>query len=195
MRYEWKRGMRRTLCLTACLLMSLLPALGAAEGGSWDQINQSVKKGEGWQRIVTDPSAFQLGEAHPLEGQPEISVVDWGSYPSLDGSTVCVPLAMELARQWLDLSEEDLNGFVNFSTTPYAYERDKDTGYSGGHFGGNGISRSRASQDAPSADSKAASGTEAKAATNNSAGNTGTSVGSTKTAGGFGGAGARSAAS
>ena len=80
-------------------------------------------------------------------------------------------------------------------TTPYAYERDKDTGYSGGHFGGNGISRSRASQDAPSADSKAASGTEAKAATNNSAGNTGTSVGSTKTAGGFGGAGARSAAS
>ena len=123
MRYEWKRGLRRALCLTACLLLSLLPALGAAEGGSWDQINQSVKKGESWQRIVTDPSAFQLGEAHPLEGQPEISVVDWGSYPSLDGSTVCVPLAMELARQWLDLSEEDLNGFVNFSTTPYAYDR------------------------------------------------------------------------
>ena len=41
----------------------------------------------------------------------------------MDGSTVCVPLAMELARQWLNLPEEDMNGFVNFSTTPYAYDR------------------------------------------------------------------------
>lgn len=98
-------------------------AAPAAESGSWSQINQSLARGEDWVRIVSLPGEFQLGEARPLEGSPDLMIADWGSYPSMDGSTVCVPLAMELARQWLDLQEEDLNGFVNFSTTPVAYER------------------------------------------------------------------------
>ena len=90
--------------------------------GSWSQINQSVSKGEGWQQVETDGS-FHLGEKTPLEGYDDLFICDWGTYPSMDGSTVCVPLAMELARQWLGLPEGDMNGFVNFSTTPYAYDR------------------------------------------------------------------------
>ncbi len=111
----------KVLCLALCA--ALLAAAAAAESGSWSQINQSIARREDWQRHVTDSSAFRLGESAPLEGQDGLSICGWGSYPSMDGSTVCVPLAMELARQWLDLAEEDLNGFVNFSTTPYAYDR------------------------------------------------------------------------
>ncbi len=117
------------LSLIAAALMALNggPALAgagdAAAGSSWSQINQSLERSEGWQRIVETRDAFRTGEKTPLEGSDGLSILDWGTYPSIDGSTVCVPLAMELARQWLDLAEEDLNGFVNFSTTPYAYER------------------------------------------------------------------------
>ena len=116
---------KATILLCFALVLSLIcaPALSRAEGGSWSQINQSVARGEDWQRYVTDPSDFQLGEAVPLSYGKELFVCGWGDYPSIDGSTVCVPLAMELARQWLDLPEEDLNGFVSFSTTPYAYDR------------------------------------------------------------------------
>ena len=119
--------MKRSLSLFAVLtliLTSLCVAPAWAEGaGSWGQINQSLARSEDWQRFVADASAFQLGGTEPLEGSEGLSVGSWGSYPSMDGSTVCVPLAMELARQWLDLPEEDLNGFVSFSTTPYAYDR------------------------------------------------------------------------
>ncbi len=108
--------------LAAAMLLTALPAAGA-EGGSWGQINQSLERGSGWVRYVEAPDDFQLGESRPLEGAEGVQVADWGEYPSMDGSTVCVPLAMELARQWLDLPEEDLNGFVNFSTTPNAYDR------------------------------------------------------------------------
>ena len=104
------------------LALALLLSAAGAEG-SWGQINQSIARGEDWQRFVTEPADFQLGEAAPLEGSEGLFIGDWGSYPSMDGSTVCVPLAMELARQWLDLPEEDLNGFVSFSTTPNAYDR------------------------------------------------------------------------
>ena len=112
--------------LAALLILTLAWGLmlsAAAESGSWGQINQSLTRGDGWVRYVENPTEFQLGEAVPYAGDPGLSIQAWGDYPSLDGSTVCVPLAMELARQWLDLPEEDLNGFVNFSTTPYAYDR------------------------------------------------------------------------
>ena len=116
------KNLRKILCvlLSAALAWS---GAAAAESGSWSQINQSITRGADWPRHVTEPTDFQLGEAAPLEGYEGLSVCEWGEYPSIDGSTVCVPLAMELARQWLDLPEEDLNGFVSFSTTPYAYDR------------------------------------------------------------------------
>ena len=112
----------KKLC-AAVLCLCLMISLALAEGGSWGQINQSLERGEDWVRIVEAPADFQLGEAVPYEGGDGLFVGGWGDYPSIDGSTVCVPLAMELARQWLDLPEEDLNGFVSFSTTPVAYDR------------------------------------------------------------------------
>ena len=119
--------MKRFLCVWLVCLMFAVPAWAEeteeeASTGSWSQINQSVSKGEGWQQVETDGS-FHLGEKTPLEGYDDLFICDWGTWPSMDGSTVCVPLAMELARQWLGLPEGDMNGFVNFSTTPYAYDR------------------------------------------------------------------------
>ncbi len=117
---------RATLILTLMLVILMLPSLAFGEnvaGGSWSQINQSITKTENWQDFVGGPSDFQLGQSTPFEGAENLYIMDWGTYPSIDGSTVCVPMAMELARQWLKLAEEDLNGFVNFSTTPYAYDR------------------------------------------------------------------------
>lgn len=102
------------------LSLALCVSCALAEG-SWGQINQPVTRAEGWQRFAAD-SPYTLGEETPLD-DTGVSILSWGNYPSIDGSTVCVPMAMELARQLLDLPEEDLNGFVNFSTTHYAYER------------------------------------------------------------------------
>ena len=115
--------MKQLLCLLLCCMLLVLPA-GAEEasGNSWSQINQAVSKGADWQQADTDGS-FHLGEKKPLAGYENLYIGDWGTYPSMDGSTVCVPMAMELARQWLGLEEGDMNGFVNFSTTPYAYDR------------------------------------------------------------------------
>lgn len=118
--------MKRLLCALLICMLCVLPALAEnPDTGSWSQINQAVTARENWQRFVTEEEAarFQLGEKTPLDGSDGLYMGDWGAYPSMDGSTVCVPLAMELARQWLGLPEEDMNGFVNFSTTPYAYDR------------------------------------------------------------------------
>ena len=41
---------------------------------------------------------------------------------SQDGSTVAVPMAIEFARQILDLSDQDAKDFVCFNTTHHAYE-------------------------------------------------------------------------
>ena len=115
--------MKRLLCALLICMLCDLPALAENPNtGSWSQINQAVSKGEGWTKLETD-DAFRLGEKKPLEGYDDLFIGDWGTYPSMDGSTVCVPMAMELARQWLGLEEGDMNGFVTFSTTPYAYDR------------------------------------------------------------------------
>lgn len=106
--------------LIVCLMMLALPL--AAPAGSWSQINQPIPRPEGWQRFTRD-NLFSLGDKAPYaEGSP-LLLQQWGSYPSMDGSTVSVPLGMELARQFLDVPESDLAGFVTFSTTHSAYER------------------------------------------------------------------------
>ena len=115
--------MKQLLCLLLCCMLLVLPACAEeASVNSWSQINQAVSKGADWQQADTDGS-FHLGEKKPLAEYENLYIGDWGTYPSMDGSTVCVPMAMELARQWLGLEEGDMNGFVNFSTTPYAYDR------------------------------------------------------------------------
>ncbi len=116
--------MKKLLCVFLACMMIAFPCLAeeAEQTGSWSQINQAVSRGDNWQRFAAD-NTFSLGEATPLAGSDGLFIASYGTYPSMDGSTVCVPMAMELARQWLDLPEEDMNGFVNFSTTPYAYDR------------------------------------------------------------------------
>lgn len=100
---------------------------GCAPGGqaditSWGQINQQVTRPDDWQRIVEN-SPFALGDAFLQKGDGwEETQLSWGSYPSIDGSTVCVPMAMEFAWQHLDMSAEDAEFFCSFSTTHYAYE-------------------------------------------------------------------------
>ncbi|MBQ9009168.1 MAG: substrate-binding domain-containing protein [Clostridia bacterium] len=112
--------MKRIGILFIILMMILC---GAQAEGSWSQINREPGRPDGWTQIVGDPSAFALGGKRPYENGSEVQVGEWGTYPSMDGSTVCVPMAMEFARQWLGLNEEDLKGFVSFSTTPNAYDR------------------------------------------------------------------------
>ncbi len=104
------------------LAVLLLPALAFA-AGSWDQINQQLSKPEGWAQLVQD-SPFALGEDTALPDGKGGTFLEkgFGTYPSIDGSTVAVPMAMEFARQHLGLSEVDLPGFVAFSTTHSAYK-------------------------------------------------------------------------
>ncbi len=90
---------------------------------SWGSINQIIEKQEGWQKIVSD-SPFTLGEIAErtnADGWVEQYSID-STYPTIDGSTVCVPMAMEFARQHLDFDDENVRDFVDFSTTHYAYE-------------------------------------------------------------------------
>lgn len=97
--------------------------LGTADKtGSWGAINQNVERGENWQQIVTD-SPFKLGEIISTTNDGYVSKhCDKGTYPHIDGSTVCVPMAVEFARQHLGFHDTTANQFVQFSTTHYAYE-------------------------------------------------------------------------
>ena len=123
--------MKKQLGILMALMMMILPALtalaetpdaAADTSGSWAQINQTIARPENWQQYVEN-SPFSLGESVPMEEYPGYSLVQYGTYPAIDGSTVCVPLGMELARQHLGLEEGDLPGFVTFSTTHNAYVR------------------------------------------------------------------------
>lgn len=96
--------------------------------GSWSQINQDIGRDKTWKKLVKN-SPFKLGE-RKVKGtwyvgeinEEDYYEVEYGTYPSLDGSTVNVPMAAEFARQHLDLSDEDANSVATFSTTHYAYE-------------------------------------------------------------------------
>lgn len=94
--------------------------------GSWGQINQRVARSEDWEQIVTD-SPFQLGEKRykgswqQQDGSQDYYEIEFGTYPSIDGSTVALPMAVEFARQHLNFSDEDANDFAGFNTTNQAY--------------------------------------------------------------------------
>ncbi len=106
------------------LCASMLVLLPVAQGeGSWGQINQELNRPEDWQQIVTN-SNFQLGgkaQIGSTGGQPLYEMA-FGAYPSIDGSTVSVPMVMEFARQHLRLSEDEVKAFSFLSTTHKAYE-------------------------------------------------------------------------
>ena len=53
--------MKRLLCVLLVGMLCVLPALAEeTAAGSWSQINQSVSKGESWEKVETDGS-FRLG--------------------------------------------------------------------------------------------------------------------------------------
>lgn len=99
------------------------PNIGTADKtGSWGSINQNVVRSENWEQIVTD-SPYKLGEiVSVFEDGYTNNYCDMGTYPYIDGSTVCVPMAVEFARQHLGFEDMTANEFVQFSTTHYAYE-------------------------------------------------------------------------
>lgn len=112
--------MRRASILIVVSIL-LLPLAGIAD--AWQQINQPVGKPDAWQQIVLQ-TRFSLGQA-AVKTTPngvDFMQIGYGTYPSLDGSTVAVPMAVEFARQHLMMAEADLAGFVSFSTTHHAYE-------------------------------------------------------------------------
>ena len=81
----------------------------AQSAGSWASINQELSRPENWRQIV-EVSSFPLGEKTQIGeagGQP-IYEMAFGAYPSIDGSTVSVPMVMEFARQLLRLPEKEV---------------------------------------------------------------------------------------
>lgn len=112
------------LLASLCLALFLAAALHTpALAESWSQMNQLLKKSENWKQIVENPP-FALGwksERTAPDGLPYQEMA-YGTYPRIDGSTVALPMAVEFARQHLDLGEADIRGFVSFSTTHAAYE-------------------------------------------------------------------------
>ncbi|MDR0818565.1 MAG: substrate-binding domain-containing protein [Oscillospiraceae bacterium] len=109
--------------------------------GSWSSINTMPVRGFDWRQIVAG-SGFQLGERSIAgywgsgdDRTPRYSR-EFGTYPRIDGSTVCVPLAVEFARQHLGMTDEQTYNFVSFHTTHDAYasliQKNSD-GYAGGY--------------------------------------------------------------
>lgn len=89
--------------------------------GAWGSINQSVERAYDWEQIVTD-SEFKIKVTQEINSDGFGYNCYSDTYPVIDGSTVCVPLAVEFARQHLSMDDETANSFVNFSTTHNAYE-------------------------------------------------------------------------
>ncbi len=111
---------KRNILLSALLALALFTPLSASVE-SWSQMNQALTRPENWRQIVTG-NAFALGEPQDItEFGVTFKEMPFGTYPSIDGSTVAVPMALEFARQHLGMEEADLTGFVNFSTTHSAY--------------------------------------------------------------------------
>jgi len=120
--------MKKAAAVCMALLAMALCACGSTgepdRTGSWGQINQVIKRPDNWQKIVMDDS-FSLGKrtlVEGAEGSDDYYFMEYGTYPNIDGSTVCVPLAVEFARQHLGMSDEEACGFVVFNTTDVAYE-------------------------------------------------------------------------
>lgn len=94
---------------------------------SWGSISEMLVRPKDWLRIVQH-STFALGKKkwagtwEDARGPVDYYEMGWGTYPSMDGSTVCVPLAAEFARQHLDMADDDIRSFICFSTTHIAYE-------------------------------------------------------------------------
>jgi phosphate transport system substrate-binding protein len=122
--------------------------------GSWGSISATLDRPEGWRKIVSN-SEFQLGGEFLLGYWDIQNKKDpyygrrFGTYPNIDGSSVCVPLAVEFARQHLGLTDEQAREFVSFSKTPIAYEALIMRKNYGSSIFGNGADRQLMDEDHP----------------------------------------------
>jgi ABC-type phosphate transport system, periplasmic component len=126
------------LILAACEKSEPEPEVNSIPD-AFTNINQFVVKGPDWKQIVNDKTQFVLGEAEsePYEtykweyGGPTYIRYNqsYGTFPAIDGSTVCIPMAAEFVWQFTDLSDtqnefvSETFGFLSFSTTPHAYDK------------------------------------------------------------------------
>ena len=114
-----------------------------------DNLNQYVLKGADWKQIVQDRTQFVLGES---ESESFDMYQNWawtevhnrykqsyGTFPAIDGSTVCIPMAAEFVWQFTNLSDtlpypgnSETLGFLNFSTTSGAYSKIANGGTTNG---------------------------------------------------------------
>ena len=86
-------------------------------------IRQIGSGSDDWRQIVQD-SPFQLGERtvqYGEEGCWEDYCYPDATYPTINGSIVMVPLAMQFARQHLRVSEDAAKEFADFYATHNAY--------------------------------------------------------------------------
>ena len=107
----------RLSVLWGCALLTVMLSVfsGGASANSYESITKQIEAAGDWRQIV-EGQAFRLGAE-----SPDASYLGYGTYPSIDGSTVAVPMAMEFARQHLGLTGDDLYSFVFFTTTHSAY--------------------------------------------------------------------------
>jgi len=126
--------------ICSCLL--LLSACGKTETPEGEtgipdplgyyNINQYIVKGPDWKQIVKDKTQFELGEISEEYRQGTFIRYNqsYGTFPAIDGSTVCVPMAAEFVWQFTGLSDtlpyrqySETLSFLNFSTTSGAYDK------------------------------------------------------------------------
>jgi phosphate transport system substrate-binding protein len=109
----------------------------------YGNINQFIVKGPDWKQIVKDKTLFVLGEADSEPYQTYVTALhtqyfykqSYGTFPAIDGSTVCIPMAAEFVWQFTNLSDakypkntpewwgSETLTFLSFSTTSRAYDR------------------------------------------------------------------------
>jgi len=102
---------------------------------NYDNINQFIVKGSDWKQIVKDKTQFVLGkvDSEPYEmRQGSYTYISYkqsyGTFPAIDGSTVCIPMAAEFVWQFINIDtipnyNLETVRFLNFSTTPGAYDK------------------------------------------------------------------------
>ena len=89
---------------------------------SWASISEDVEKGSGWKQIVQN-SKFQLGTPHTkkIDGK-KVKRLSFGTFPVMNGSTVCVTLGMEFVWQHLNVDEDMARDMIEFTRTDDAYD-------------------------------------------------------------------------
>jgi phosphate transport system substrate-binding protein len=122
------------LILTACEKSEIEKEWKIPDPLVWYNINQLIVKGPDWKQIVQDKTQFVLGDPDPepyeWSAYNRLYRQSYGTFPAIDGSTVCVPMAAEFVWQFTNLSDtlphkenSETISFLNFSTTSGAYDK------------------------------------------------------------------------